>query len=261
MKLLLLALFVSTLCFGSNVVRSIDLPYGVVSGIATDSDNIWAILRVPAVLFQIDMATGQLLATIPYTVSCSDPVGLVHTGGVFYFAAEGSPTLWAMTENGVQLGYWDLSSADPDIQSISGIGFNCYDYPGTNDFILVIDDVSKKIFQVGPLGQFDQATEWIDVSSAASVGDVNCHSEDLWDAMTCRGTGELAFWTPPDYNGFTMDYSYEGIDNITTIAQDMSMGSSYEFAWVYNESNNTLYLVYHGMPLERGTWGGIKADL
>jgi hypothetical protein len=261
MKLFLFVLLVPLCAVHANVAQVIDLPYSVVTGIATEPGYLWAMSVTPQVLFQLDATSGDLLATVPYSFSCTDPVGLAYTPSALYFAEKNTPTLVAISESGSLLGSWDLSLVNPEITSISGLGINYFTYPGTNDELVIADNVSKKIFLVGPLGQFDQAVEWIDLSGMPVVGDVSCNDSQRTDAVVCYGTGVLSFWTPPSHNYLTIDYSYEGVTNITTITQEHGLwGMSFEFTWAYDQTDNALYLLYHGLALEKETWGGLKTE-
>lgn len=240
----------------ANIVMEINMPGCEISGIATIPGYIWAMSRTPSQFYLIDSQTGSLLATYPYP-TCEWAVGLAYADGVFYWADYQESILRSITLDGDILASWDLSTVNPGIQSICGVGYDAW--PGSaSDELLISDGVSKMIYLVGPLGQFTEATEWIDLSSLDTVGDVASNDTEGNEAVVCDSTGVLWFYTPSQGCYLSLDFSYLGVDNITCVAQDPEYRAPHEFSWVYDRTDLTIYLLYHGLPLERDTWGGLK---
>ena len=255
MKVLIAILFCICFSYSHASLTSFDVPYGYITGLATDDNLVWAIDSITCSIYGFDGWTGTMEESFS-VVGTGSPVGLAYVDGLLYYAESGTAILHAMDTDGSYIGSWDLSGLE--IQSITGLGWEHAD--DRSDTGLLIGDIgSHIIWKVYPIGSFTEADTLIvlpdtlvfhDISGGAYFAPGGC-----W--LACESSYpyfRVQYWTEWGF----MD-GLGGFSSTCGVAQYMPY--YWDHIWVSVPSELKVYLEWYGMGVEDDTTAMIDTGL
>ena len=248
MKAIITILFTTSLAYSHSILTTFDVPYGCITGLATDESLVWAIDSVTCLIYGFDGWAGTMEESFP-VIGTDSPVGLTYVDSLLYFAESGTATMHAMDTKGNYIDNWDLSSLG--VQSITGLGWN-HEEDRYDTGLLIADIGSHIIWKVYPFGSFNQADTLIvlpdtlvfhDISGGAYfVSDgcwIACESPIPWYRMQIWGEGGCG--------------GIAGYDYPSTCGVAQYMPYYWDHIWVSVPSELKVYLEWYGMGVEEET--------
>ncbi len=256
MKALIVILFIISFAYSHSILTTFDVPYGYITGLATDDHLVWAIDSITCSIYGFDGWAGTMEKSFP-VIGTDSPVGLAYIDSLLYFAESGTAIMYAMDTNGGYIDSWDLSSLG--VQSITGLGWEHAD-DRYDTGILIGDIGSHIIWKVYPFGSFTQADTLIVLPDTLVFHDISggayfayggcwiaCESSNPYDRMQ--------YWTE---SGFS-NTAWYGFPSTCGVAQYMPY--YWDHIWVSVPSELKVYLDWYGMGVEDDTTAMIDTGL
>jgi outer membrane protein assembly factor BamB len=108
--LLLMALSVS-LAWGAWIEQTIDAPAGLVSGLAWEDGNLWAVDQNLDKVYEMDPSTGDVISSFDISIySTQHPTGLAVENGIVYVGTWSGGTTGYVYKYDLQGGYLGVVS-------------------------------------------------------------------------------------------------------------------------------------------------------
>ena len=255
MKAFVVILFIISFAYSHTILTTFDVPYGYITGLATDESLVWAIDSVTCSIYGFDGWAGTMEESFP-VIGTDSPVGLAYVDSLLYFAESGTATMHAMDTNGGYIDSWDLSGLG--VQSITGLGWQ-HDDDRYDTGLLIADIGSHIIWGVYPIGSFTEADTLIVLPDTLFFHDISGGYDGVdgcW--IACESSNpynRMQFWTGWGYFG-TADYDFP---STCGVAQYMPYYSDH--IWVSVPSELKVYLDWYGMGVEDDTTAMIDNGL
>lgn len=245
MKVFTVILFCVGSAYSHTILTTFDVPYGYITGLATDEDLVWAIDSITGSIYGFDGWSGMMEESF-LVVGTFSPVGLAYVDSLLYYAQNGTAIIHAMNTSGDYIGNWNLSGLG--IQSITGLGWQHAD-DRSDSGLLVGDMGSHIVWKVRPLGSFTEADTLIVLPDTLVFHDISgggfdepdgcwlaCESQDPYFRLQC--------WTG---SGFfeTTGYAFQ-----STCGVAQYMPYFWDHIWVSVPSELKVYLDWFGMGVE-----------
>ncbi|MCK5786237.1 MAG: hypothetical protein KAH54_06735 [Candidatus Sabulitectum sp.] len=252
-RCLFVCVAVTPAAFGGSVVTSFQAPGATVTGLAAGDDLLWVLDPDLEVIFGLEVSGSDYTIVEIIDTQLSEPDNLAYAQGTLYYTQQGSSVIHSVSADGSARDSMDVSSLG--LSSISGLGYENHNFGG-NACMYVLDDVQEKVFNIYPLDDFSSIEEIADTGLLPQFFDVAGSGENSQVWIAC-GSEEDNFqlW---DSSGELWGFSVPEAPMVTEIAQDEIMYPM-EFMWFYDQTYNTILLVYYGMSVEGATWGRIKS--
>ena len=244
MKILTVILFCISFAYSHSILTTFDVPYGYITGLATDEELVWAIDSITCSIYGFDGWAGTMEESFP-VIGTGSPVGLAYVDSLLYYAESGTAILHAMNTNGGYISSWDLSGLD--IQNITGLGWEHAD--DRNDTGLLIGDIgSHIIWKAYPIGSFTDADTLIVLPDTLDFHDISggFYGEGgCW--IACESSNpyyRMQYWT--EWGFITTAY----YDFPSTCGVAQYMPYFWDHIWVSVPSELKVYLDWYGMGVE-----------
>lgn len=247
MKAFTVILFCISFAYSHTILTTFDVPYGYITGLATDNNLVWAIDSITCSVYGFDGWTGTMKESFS-VVGTGSPVGLAYVDSLLYYAESGTAILHAMNTNGDYIGSWDLSGLG--VQSITGLGWDHAD--DRSDTGLRIGDIgSHIIWKAHPIGSFTEADTLIVLPDTLVFHDI-CgglyYESGCWIACESSNPSfRMQYWTE---SGWCMTAMYD-FPSTCGVAQYMPYYEDH--IWVSVPSELQVYLDWYGMGVEDDT--------
>jgi hypothetical protein len=255
MKAFTAILFCVSFAYSHTIITTFDVPYGYITGLATDDNLVWAIDSITDSVYGFDGWAGTMEEFFS-VVGTGSPVGLAYVDSMLYYAESGTAILHAMNTNGSYIGSWDLSGLE--VQSITGLGWEHAD--DRNDTGLLIGDIgSHIIWKAHPIGSFTEADTLIVLPDTLNFHDISggFYSEGgCW--IACESSNpyyRMQYWTEWGFFGT----AYYDFSSTCGVAQYMPY--FWDHIWVSVPSELKVYLDWYGMGVEDDTNAMTDTDL
>ncbi len=256
MKTIITILFITSLAYSHSILTTFDVPYGYITGLATDDNLVWAIDSITCLIYGFDGWSGTMEESFS-VIGTDSPVGLTYVDNLLYYAASGTATMHAMDTNGGYIGSWDLSGLG--VQSITGLGWEHAD--DMYDTGILVGDISSHIiWKVYPIGSFTEADTLIELPDTLVIHDISggpyFASDGCW--IACESpipSFRMQIWYEGGFVGTAMyDFS-------STCGVAQYIPYYWDHIWVSVPSELKVYLDWYGMGVEDETTALVNTGL